>query len=187
MCPVFLLESNQFCSIECRVDRANLSRFYFDFSNRFSLDEQTSYIDETMLPFLALQSTKMGFYLSCFRNKGKQDTRHSSDFWMVLQCPVFSVSKNRTDSSIYGKTTLKTGHCCTIQKSLLCPVFRSLSGFPVFRDAPFPTIFVLLEMTCLVTLIDHKLLVFQKVAKLTILGIFNQLLSTKNVNVFLCS
>ena len=31
--------------------------------------------------------------------------------------------------------TLKTGHCSTFQNSLLCPVFRSLSGFPVFRDA----------------------------------------------------
>ena len=47
----------------------------------------------------------------------------------------------------------------------------------------FPPIFVLLKLTCLVTLFDRTLQVFKKSPKLTIFGIFNQLLSTQNVNV----
>ena len=43
----------------------------------------------------------------------------------------------------------------------------------------FSTNFVLSKLTCLVTLFDHKLQDF----KLAILGIFNKLLSTQNVNV----
>ena len=47
----------------------------------------------------------------------------------------------------------------------------------------FRPIFVLLILTCLVTLFDRKLQVFKNSPKLTILGIFNKLLSTQNVNV----
>ena len=43
----------------------------------------------------------------------------------------------------------------------------------------FSTNFVLSKLTCLVTLFDHKL----QELKLAILGIFNKLLSTQNVNV----
>ena len=45
----------------------------------------------------------------------------------------------------------------------------------------FPTIFVLLKVTCLVTLFDRK--VFKNSPKWTIFGIFIYLLSTQNVNV----
>ena len=38
-------------------------------------------------------------------------------------------------------------------------------------------------MTCLVTLFDHKLTVFKNSPKLTIFGIFNELLSTQIINV----
>ena len=38
-------------------------------------------------------------------------------------------------------------------------------------------------MTCLVTLFDRKLEVFKNSPKLTILGVFNEFLSTQNVNV----
>jgi len=41
----------------------------------------------------------------------------------------------------------------------------------------------LLKVTRLVTLFDCKFLVFKKSSKLTIFGIFNQLLSAQNVNV----
>ena len=37
----------------------------------------------------------------------------------------------------------------------------------------FPPIFVLLKLTCLVTLFDRKLQIFKKLPKWTILGIFN--------------
>ena len=40
-----------------------------------------------------------------------------------------------------------------------------------------------LKLTCLVTLFDRKLQVFKKSPKWTIFGIFNELLSTQNVNV----
>ena len=47
----------------------------------------------------------------------------------------------------------------------------------------FPPIFVLSKLTCLVTLFDRKLLVLKNSPKWTIFGIFNQLLSTQNVNI----
>ena len=47
----------------------------------------------------------------------------------------------------------------------------------------FFTNFVPLKLTCLVTLFDRKF--FKKSPKLTIFGIFNELLSTQNVNVAL--
>ena len=47
----------------------------------------------------------------------------------------------------------------------------------------FPPFFVSLKLNCLVSLIDHKLEVFKNSPKWTIFGIFNQLLSTQNVNV----
>ena len=56
--------------------------------------------------------------------------------------------------------------------------------FDYFQFWHFLTIFVLLKMTCLVTLFDRKLQVFQK-KSLNIdhfFGIFNKLLSTQNVN-----
>ena len=66
--------------------------------------------------------------------------------------------------------------------------------FTVFENRPkcliwnfqfwnFPPIFVLLKLTCLVTLFDRKLQVFKNSPKWTIFGIFNLLLSTQNVNV----
>ena len=47
----------------------------------------------------------------------------------------------------------------------------------------FPLIFAQLKVTCLVTLFDRKLQVFKNSPKWTIFGIFNELLSTQNVNV----
>ena len=52
-----------------------------------------------------------------------------------------------------------------------------------FQFCHFPPIFVLLKVTCLVTLFDRKLQVFKKSPKWIIFGIFNQLLSTEIVNV----
>ena len=47
----------------------------------------------------------------------------------------------------------------------------------------FPHIFVLLNVTCLATLFDRKLQVFKNSPKWINFGIFNELLSTQNVNV----
>ena len=48
----------------------------------------------------------------------------------------------------------------------------------------FLPIFVELKLTCLVTLFDRKLQIFKNSPKWTIFtGIFNELLSTQNVNV----
>ena len=47
----------------------------------------------------------------------------------------------------------------------------------------FPPIFALLKVTSWVTLFDRKLQVFQNSPKLTIFGIFDELLYTQNVNV----
>ena len=53
----------------------------------------------------------------------------------------------------------------------------------IFQLGHFPSIFVLLKLTCLVTLFDRKLQFFKNSPKLTYFGIFNELLSTQNVNV----
>ena len=47
----------------------------------------------------------------------------------------------------------------------------------------FPPIFVYLTLTCLVTLFDCKRQTFKNSPKWTIIGIFNELLSTQNLNV----
>ena len=47
----------------------------------------------------------------------------------------------------------------------------------------FPPIFVLLKVTCLVTLFDRKHQVFKNSPNLPLFCIFNELLSTQNVNV----
>ena len=46
----------------------------------------------------------------------------------------------------------------------------------------FPSIFVSLKLTCLVTLFDSKLQVFKNSPNWPFFGIFNELLSTQNVN-----
>ena len=47
----------------------------------------------------------------------------------------------------------------------------------------YPPIFVLLQLTCLVTLFDRKLQVFKNSPMDHFFAIFNELLSTQNVNV----
>ena len=47
----------------------------------------------------------------------------------------------------------------------------------------FPPIFIQLKVTCLVTLFDCKLQAFKNSPKWTMFSIFNQFLSTQNVNV----
>ena len=59
-------------------------------------------------------------------------------------------------------------------------VYIKVSHFEFWH---FSLIFVVLKVTCLVTLFSRKLQVFKKSPKLTIFGIFNELLSTQNVNV----
>ena len=61
-------------------------------------------------------------------SKGEQDV---VVMVMALQSPVFSDPKNRRETWIYGKNTLKTGE----SNLLLSPVLRFISGSPVFRDA----------------------------------------------------
>ena len=78
--------------------------------------------------------------------------------------------KNDDDSNSNGFLTL-------LEKNSLK---MSHLNFSILAFSPF---FVLLKLTCLVTLFDRKLQVFKKSPKWTILGIFNQLLSTQNVNV----
>ena len=56
-------------------------------------------------------------------------------------------------------------------------------AFEIFDFWHFSSIFVLLKLTCLETLFDRKLPVFKNSPKMTIFGIFKQLLSTQNVNV----
>ena len=61
-------------------------------------------------------------------------------------------------------------------------VFENYSNCRIFHFWHFPPIFVLLKVTCLVTLFDRKFQGFKNSPKLTIFDIFNQLLSTQNVS-----
>ena len=76
--------------------------------------------------------------------------------------------------SFVGSTHFLTPQCLKITKNV---------AFQVFVFWHFPPIFVLLKVTCLVTLFDHNLQVFKNSPKWTIFGIFNELLSTRNVYV----
>ena len=62
-------------------------------------------------------------------------------------------------------------------------IFLKITQNVVFEFWHFPPIFVQLQLTCLVTLFDRKLLVFKNSPKLTIFGIFNEFLFNQNVNV----
>ena len=68
----------------------------------------------------------------------------------------------------------RDSHCLKITENV---------AFEIFEFWHFPTFFVLLKVICLVTLFDRKLQVFKNSPKLTIFGIFNELLATQNVNV----
>ena len=61
--------------------------------------------------------------------------------------------------------TAQGAHCLKITKNV---------AFKIFDILAFQPIFVLLKLTCLVTLFDCKL-----IPKLAIFGIFNELLSRK--------
>ena len=71
-------------------------------------------------------------------------------------------------------------------KSLIHIAWKLLSHLN-FWILAFPPIFVLLKVTCLVTLSDRKLHIFKNSSTWTIFGIFYLLLSTQNVNVARCS
>ena len=55
--------------------------------------------------------------------------------------------------------------------------------FLIFRLGHFLPSFVRLKVTCHVTLFDRKLQVFKHSPKWTVFGIYNELLSTQNINV----
>ena len=63
-------------------------------------------------------------------------------------------------------------HCLKITKNV---------SFEFFEFWHFPLIFVLLTVTCLVTLLNRKFQAFKNSPKLTIFGIFYELLSTQNL------
>ena len=92
---------------------------------------------------------------------------------------VFEQIKNESCVCRRPSEVLKTflsskSHCLKITENV---------AFEFLTIWHFPPIFVLLKLTCLVTLFDRKLQVFKNSPKWTILGIFNKLLSTQNVNV----
>ena len=64
-----------------------------------------------------------------------------------------------------------------------CLKITQIVAFEILEFWHFSRIFVLLKLTCLVTLFDRKLQVFKNSPKETIFGIFNQLLSSQDVNV----
>ena len=81
--------------------------------------------------------------------------------------------------------------CTTTRVRVKVQTNRDLTSFEnyskchiwIFSFWHFPPIFVILRLTCLVILFDRKIQVFKNSPKWTIFGIFNQLLSTQNVNV----
>ena len=53
----------------------------------------------------------------------------------------------------------------------------------IFELWLFSPIYVLFKLACLVALFDSKLQIFKNSSKLTIIGIFNDILSTQNVEI----
>ena len=68
----------------------------------------------------------------------------------------------------------QSSHCLKITQNVAFDFFEFWHNSPIF---------VLLKLTCLVTLFDRKLRVFKNSPKRTIFGIFHYLLSPHNVNV----
>ena len=94
---------------------------------------------------------------SKFSNSNLQDKINSFRFFLVVDVNQFTIA-----------------HCLKSTQNV---------AFESFNFVHFPPFFVLLKLTCLVTLFDRKLQVFKNSPKLTICGTFNKLLSTQNVNV----
>ena len=70
-----------------------------------------------------------------------------------------------------------------LEEIRICTVFGNRPKCRIFHRFSISSIFVLLKLTCLVTLFDRKLQVFKNSPKLAIFAIFNERLSTQNVNV----
>ena len=97
--------------------------------------------------------------------------------WLRKMIRKLQIYKGKsTLVSILSKITARWRFCHSVWKSPKCCIW-------IFEFWHFLSIFVQLKLTCLVTLFDRKLQVFKNSPKLTIFGIFNQLLSTQNVNV----
>ena len=73
--------------------------------------------------------------------------------------------------------------CAKLKRSFTMFENHSKCRIWIFQFWHFPPIFVLLKVTCLVTLFVRKLQVFQKLAKMDFFGTFNELWSTQIVNV----
>ena len=84
---------------------------------------------------------------------------------------IKNLCKNHRCADFCLKSTLDLAYCIKITQNV------------AFEFCYFPSIFVLIKLTCLVTLFDSKLQVFKNSPNWTILCTFNSLLSTQNVNV----
>ena len=77
--------------------------------------------------------------------------------------------------------------CLKITKNVAFNIASEASYVYILRGKinfwQFSPIFVLLKVTCLVTLFDRKLQIFKNSSKLTIFAIFNERLTTQNVNI----
>ena len=89
-------------------------------------------------------------------------------FSVIFNHCGFSDNKWRFETVCYPNT-----YCLKITQNVV---------FELLQFWHFSPIFVLLKLTCLVTLFVFKLKVFKNSPKLTIFGIFIELLSTQNVN-----
>ena len=119
-------------------------------------------------------------------------TRISLTFWSPFNCHLHFSS--RTIKIWYFLDIWRPTNFCFMKKAFTSTRWQQSLALPqclkttqnvaflILHFWHFLPIFVTLKMTCLVTLIDHKLLVFQKVAKLTIFGIFNWFCPLRIVN-----
>ena len=103
----------------------------------------------------------------------KESNAQFSDF---RNWPPKIGEETQTDFTLLIKPRGKSNSSTLVENYSKCRIWTFLFWH-------FPLIYVLLELTCLVTLFDCKFQDFKNSPKMTIFGIFNQLLSTQIKNI----
>ena len=105
--------------------------------------------------------------------------------WAILHHPQLNVCKDHSWFYYRGILSPHAHDNLALSKDTLSqiPLQRWARFQVIFQDIwIFQPIFVSLRVTCLVPLFDNKLQVFKHSSKWIIFGIFNELLSTQNLN-----
>ena len=141
-------------------------------------------------PNFTVSTVLVPFYQTAF-NLGNAISTYlrlseNSHFQTTLTLPASKENSSRGNGKNFRTLSLLQNTDCTKGKIQLQAIsdhqFSMFENHLKMSHLNF-SIFVQSKLTCLVALFDRKLWVFKTSSKLTIFGIFSELLSTQNVNV----